>query len=55
MDVTPGDVVQVNAVYDVLNGCYIVDHTDPDSSIVINPDTLISGTSVANSIACIRK
>ena len=47
--------MQVNAVYDVVNGCYLVDHTDPDSSIVINPDTLISGTSVANSIACTRK
>lgn len=54
-DVTPGDVVQVNATYDAVRGCYTVDHSDPDSSIVIHPDTLISGTTVASSITCIRK
>lgn len=53
-DVIPGDIVQVNAVYDVYKGCYIVDNT-PDSSIIVQPDTLITASSVANSFACIRK
>ena len=54
-NVTPGDVVQVNASFDVNNGCYVVGNAAEDSSIVVDPDTLISVTSVANSITCPRK
>lgn len=53
-DVTPGDIVQVNAEYNLCEGCYIVDSSS-DASIVVNPDTLISGTSIASSITCTRK
>lgn len=53
-DVIPGDTIQVNAAYDVCKGCYIVDNT-PDASIIVQPDTLITVSSVANSFACIRK
>ena len=47
--------MQVNAVFDLVKCCYLVDSADPDSSVVVHPDTLISGTAVANSITCTRK
>ena len=55
MDISPGDVVQVNADYDNDRGCFIVDNSHEESSIIVYPDCLISGTSVANSITCARK
>ena len=55
MDISPGDVVQVNADYDDDRGCLIVDNFHEESSIIVHPDCLISGTSVANSITCARK
>ena len=48
-------MVQLNADYDKTNSCYTVDNTAQFSSIVVNPDILISGTSVANSISCVRR
>ena len=54
MEVVPGDVVRVNAAYDIDQGCYVVDNSS-DASITVNPDILISGTSIANSITCTRR
>ena len=53
-DVVPGDIVQVNATYNVAKDCYIVDST-PDVSIIVQPDTLLTASSISNSFACIRK
>ena len=55
MDISPGDIVQVNADYDSDVGCFTVDNAHEESSIVVHPDCLISGTSVASSIICARK
>ena len=48
----PGDLVRVNGCYDCTEGCYIV---DSEGSMIVYPDTLVSGTAVANSIVCTRK
>ncbi len=50
-NVNPGDVVQVN----LSKGSNVVGNDDPDSSIIVHPNTLVSATSVANSITCTRK
>ena len=55
MDVSPGDVLQVNADYDADNECFVVDNSREDSSVIVHPDCLISGTNVADSITCARK
>lgn len=58
VDVNPGDMVQVNADYDNDRGCFVIDNSqeeEKESSIIVHPDCLISGTSVANSITCTRK
>ena len=55
VDISPGDMVQVNADYDSDKGCFTVDNAHEESSVVIHPDCLISGTSVATSINCARK
>ena len=49
--VNPGDIVQLN----LSKPCSVVDNDSPDSSIIVHPNTLISVTSVANSIACTRR
>ena len=53
-DVSPGDVVQVNATFDHEKGGYVVGNID-GGSVIVDPDQLISGTTVANSISCVRR
>lgn len=53
-DVSPGDVVQVNAQFDEARGCYVIDNTSP-ASVIVNPDQLISGTTVATGVTCARR
>ena len=55
LDVSPGDVVQVNADFDADKECFVVDNCHEESSVILYPDCLVSGTSVANSITCARK
>ena len=60
VDISPGDMVQVNADYDNDRGCFVIDNSQEEeegkeSSIIVHPDCLVSGTSVANSITCTRK
>ena len=55
--VSPGDVVQVNPPPE-WNGdrasCCVIDGRN-EGSVVVHPDTLISGTSVATSVTCVRR
>ena len=52
-DVSPGDVVQVNAPIDTASSGYVV--SNGGGSLIVDPDQLISGTTVANSISCVRR
>ena len=52
-DVSPGDVVQVNAPFNAARGCCVIDNGW--GSLIVDPDQLISGTTVANSITCVRR
>lgn len=52
-DVSPGDVVQVNAPFDTARGGCVIDNGR--GSLIVDPDQLISGTTVANSITCVRR
>ncbi len=53
-DISPGDMVQVNAQFDETRGCYVVDNAGP-GSVIVNPDQLISGTTVAAGVTCARR
>ena len=50
--VNPGDVVNIVGVFDDDGVCHI---TDQSNFIVVDPDRLISGTSVVNSVHCMRR
>lgn len=52
--VLPGDIVQVNSQLDTQTGCFVVDNHS-DCSLIVNPDLLLSGTTIANSTVCLRK
>ncbi len=54
-DVQQGDIIQLNVEHNQSNSFFIIDNASPLNSIVISPDTLISATSVANSITCVRR
>ncbi|KAL5457050.1 hypothetical protein EMCRGX_G034285 [Ephydatia muelleri] len=54
MVILPGDIVQVNSELDPQTGCYIVDNHS-SSSVIVNPDLLVSGTTIATSTGCLRK
>ena len=47
-----GDVVNVLGSFDSDNTCMV---TDSQNLIVVNPDLLISGTSVVSGVFCMRK
>ena len=50
--VHPGDVVNVVGEFDTDGVCRI---TDQSNFIVVEPDRLLSGTSIVNSIHCMRR
>ena len=52
-DVKIGDVVNVLADYDTQSEAWTVD--DINGMIIVDPDHLISGTSIVSSLFCMRK
>ena len=52
IQINVGDIVNILGEFNADNVCYI---TDENNLFVIHPDWLISGTSVVNSIHCMRK
>jgi len=51
--VSVGDVINVLAGYDAEADAYVVD--DAGGAIVVDPDRLVSGTSVVSALFCMRK
>jgi len=50
--VNPGDVVNIVGEFDANGVCRI---TDQSNYIVVNPDRLLSGTSIVSSVHCMRR
>ncbi|EDO44587.1 predicted protein, partial [Nematostella vectensis] len=53
-DVEPGDIVHVTGVFDINSGVCILDNT-ANNYIIVHPDTLISGTTIAGATRCLRR
>ena len=51
-NVEEGDIVHVIADFDEHNHCVI---TDTLGQLIVNPDVLISGTTVVSGLFCMRK
>jgi len=50
--VQTGDVVNIVGEFDADGVCHI---TDQSNFIVVEPDRLLSGTSIVNSVHCMRR
>ena len=50
---SPGDIIHVTSAQQVADDTCIV--SDNGGFIVVNPDLLISGTSVVSAVYCMRK
>ncbi|KAK3727809.1 hypothetical protein QZH41_008231, partial [Actinostola sp. cb2023] len=53
-EVEPGDLVHVTGEFDMTSGICILDN-QTDQYIVVHPDTLVSGTTVAGATRCLRR